>query len=78
MPDTGTMPHRELRKTPEARQTIAQGAWNHRPRSFRIQALIAFLPLPIPGLPMPRYCSKGLTARTTEMRSSSPSYSNRK
>src|SRR5258708_8748046 len=47
------------------------------PRRSRIQFCSAFLPFPIPGLPIPMYFLKGLSFRTAVTRTPSPSSSNK-
>src|SRR6266487_4115512 len=46
------------------------------PRSSRIHFCTAFLPFPIPGLPIPMYFAKGLSFRTAVTRIPFPSSSN--
>src|SRR6266536_634172 len=53
---------------PEGHKDVAVNRGGHRPRSSRTHCTTAFLPRPMPWLPMPRYFSKGLLVRTGRTR----------
>ena len=56
------------------RRFHGQSMW---PRISRSQRLMAFLPDPIPGVPMPAYLANTLSLRTGRIRTPSPSHPNR-
>jgi hypothetical protein len=60
---------------PISDEHIAVNRGSHRPRSWRIARTMALRPEGIPGLPIPRYFSKGLLARKGLTRNSDPSCS---
>ncbi len=63
---------------PESNDHIRINGSCHLPRISRIQRLIAFLPEPIPRLPMPRYFANGLLVLTGRTRTPPLSVSNNK